>query len=125
MPKNLQKSLHHSYLRQKGLFTIDCSVKIFTAVEIETLNKYGHWFMGLSNGDLEPFTKEQKDFTKIFMNNLLPETEYQKLWFKYLGRKQLELENPEKFKLDYQFKEEGFHTREDYFKLHPYMRNRK
>ncbi|MDY2588201.1 DUF413 domain-containing protein [Winogradskyella aquimaris] len=118
------KSSHLNYLKVKGEFKIACSLRIFTQEEIELLKQFGHWFEGLANGDLEPFTEVQKSFVRVFTENMTPQTKHELLWFKYLGRLKLEQENPEKFKLDYSYEEQGFHTREDYYKLHPHRRNR-
>ncbi|WP_426432454.1 DUF413 domain-containing protein [Winogradskyella sp. HB-48] len=97
---------------------------MFTQEEIELLKQFGHWFEGLANVDLVPFIEVQKAFVRVFTENTRPQTKHEILWFKYLGRLKLEQENLEKFKLDYSFKEQGFHTRADYYKLLPDRRNR-
>ncbi|WP_370477197.1 DUF413 domain-containing protein [Tamlana flava] len=119
------KSVHLDYIKAKGAFSVDCSFQIFSKEEIDVLQKYGHWFNGLVNGDLKPLTEAQKRFVEVVQEGLTPSNLFEKAWVKYLGRKRLEDENPELFKLSYQYKEEGFHTREDYYKLHPSRRNRK
>ena len=118
------KKDHFIYLKDKGYFNIQCSLNTFTIEEIKILKKYGYWFNGLTNGDLTPFTKKQKQFVTVFMNNAVPKTVFEKIWFRYLFRRQQEPDDPNLFNLDYQIKEEGFHTREDYYKLHPSRRNR-
>lgn len=119
------KSIHLEYIKSKGAFTIDCSFQIFSKEEIEVLQKFGHWFHGLVSGELKPLTVEQKQFIQVIKEKRSPNTLYEKAWMKYLGRKRLEEANPEVFKLNFQYKEDGFHTREDYYLLHPSRRNRK
>ena len=46
--------------------------------------------MGLTNGDLLPFNDSQKHFIKVAKKETKPETDYEKLWFKYLRRKEIE-----------------------------------
>lgn len=119
-----RKLEHLEYLEQKGEFNIACSQTIFSQEEISHLKQYGHWFQGLTNGDLKPFTVSQKSFVKVFTEQVSPASEFEILWFKYLGRLKLEKEHPEGFKKAYSFKEQSFYTREDYYTLHPDRRNR-
>ena len=116
------KEEHNKYINSKGEFNILCSMKIFSEKEIILLRKYGNWFTGLINGDIEPFTKKQIEFIKTFQNSITPNTFEEIAWFKYNGRLKLELENPEKFKLNYTVKGDDFFSRDDYYKMHPYKK---
>lgn len=118
------KEEHLRYLRTKGEFTVDCSHVIFSLEEIEILQKYGHWFRALMNGTLIPFTELQKRFIAVMNHDEDPFSFEEKAWFKYLGRKKLEIEKPESFRINYMFEEDMFFTRDDYYKLHPGKRNR-
>jgi uncharacterized protein len=118
------KAEHIKYLKSKGDFNINCCNSIFSNYEIEILKKYGNWFLGLTNGDLKPFSESQERFLQVANDKRKPETEMEKTWFKYLGRQKLEVENPEKFKLNYKIEDDSFFSRDDYYKLHPYKKNK-
>ena len=60
--KVIQKE-HLDYLRKKGPFPLNCSCEIFTNEQIELLKKYGYWFKALTEGELEPYTNDQKHFS--------------------------------------------------------------
>ena len=117
------KEEHLKYLESKGEFKIKCSLAIFSEKEVTLLKKYGNWFYGLVNNELESFTETQKKFIEKFEKNLKPETFGEKTWFKYQGRLKLEKEKPEKFKLDYSIKGDDFFSRDDYYKTHPEKKN--
>tara|TARA_R110001606_G_scaffold152205_1_gene292897 strand:- start:525 stop:890 length:366 start_codon:yes stop_codon:yes gene_type:complete len=117
------KEEHIKYLKSKGEFKPICSLAIFSNKEIELLRKFGNWFIGLNNGELEPFNETQKKFIQVFENSLKPETFEEKTWFKYVGRLKLEKEKPEKFKLNYSVKGDDFYSRDDYYKVHSEKKN--
>lgn len=118
------KEEHLRYLKTKGEFIVDCSHAIFSLEEIEILQKYGHWFRALTEGTLEPFTELQRRFISVMKHDEDPFSVEEKAWFKYLGRKKLEIEKPESFQINYMFEEDMFFSREDYYKLHPYKKNK-
>src|SRR5271157_3471030 len=70
------KDNHINYLKNKRKFTPDCNHAIFTLSEISLLEKYGNWFMGLTNGDLLPFNDSQEHFIKVAKKEIKPETDY-------------------------------------------------
>lgn len=45
-----EKIKHQNLIKSKGDFAVDCSHAIFSEEELETLRKYGHWFMALTRG---------------------------------------------------------------------------
>ena len=118
------KKEHLDYIKSNGNFKFECSLAIFSPEEIELLRKYGNWFRGLSNGDLKPLTTLQEDFIKVANQKIKPKTFEEITWFKYCGRVKLEKENPEKFNLNFTLNDNEFFSREDYYKLHPFKKNR-
>lgn len=119
-----RKKIHLDYIKEHGEFHVDCSHAIFSTEEIEILQKYGHWFRALTDGTILPFTELQKRFIAVMNHDEDPFSIEEKAWFKYLGRKKLEVEKPESFRINYMFEEDMFFTREDYYKLHSGRRNR-
>lgn len=117
------KEEHLRYLKTKGEFIVACSHAIFSLEEIEILQKYGHWFRALTESTLEPFTELQRRFISVMNHNEDPFSVEEKAWFKYLGRKRLEIEKPESFQINYMFEEDMFFSRADFYKLHPYKKN--
>ena len=71
------KDSYINYLMNKGKFIPDCNHAIFTISEIELLEKYGNWFMGLTNGDLIPINDSQEHFIKVVRKEIKPETDYE------------------------------------------------
>tara|TARA_B110001452_G_C15160239_1_gene403571 strand:- start:558 stop:926 length:369 start_codon:yes stop_codon:yes gene_type:complete len=115
---------HNKYLKLKGDFNFDCPHLLFNESERKLLKKYGNWFLGLTIGDLKPFTKSQKQFIKVANGKKKPETKMEKIWSKFLCRKKLEKENPEKFNLNYMTQKDNFFSRDDFYKLHPNKKNK-
>lgn len=114
---------HLNYVKEKGKFTVDCSHAIFTNEEIEILEKWGNWFMALTEGELEPLTELQTEFIKVAKGLRSPFSIEEKAWFKYQGRKRLEREKGEKFNLHYEPEDDTFYSRNDVKKLRGMMRN--
>lgn len=88
---NNEAKKHQEYLKAKGQFTIACNPVIFSHEEIALLEKYGYWFEALAEGGLLPFSAEQKQFVEVAQMRKKPETLYEKLWFRYIKRKEIEL----------------------------------
>ena len=84
------KETHLSYIEAKGKFTIACNRIIFAPQEIELLEKYGHWFEALTGGTLSPFNSEQEHFIEAVKGARPPETDHEKVWSKYVKRKDIE-----------------------------------
>ena len=118
------RSEHLRYLKEKGPFRIDCSTSIFSMEEVAILEKYGHWFAGLTSDILRPFTYKQERFVTVARNEAAPESDMERAWYKYLGRKKIESENPASLSLNYSFEDEGFQTREGYYKMNPHRKGR-
>jgi uncharacterized protein YifE (UPF0438 family) len=88
--RNDDKKTHFNYIEAKGKFTVACNHIIFSDIEIELLEKYGHWFEALTSGELSPFNPEQKQFVEAARLNIPPQTDYEKVWVKYIKRRQIE-----------------------------------
>lgn len=115
------RNQHLNYIASKGLFIVDCNKKIFSKEELELLSKYGHWFNALTSGELEPFTNQQMDFIMVARFNKLPITMEEKVWYKYLKRKQLETEDENKLFLQYHIEYDTFYKRDMAKKLRGMM----
>jgi len=111
------KGEHLDFLSRKGLFEVDCSHEIFNITELALLEKWGHWFMALTSGDLLPFTEAQKRFISVMKREAKPETIEEVAWFKYLGRKAVEKKYGDSLSVRYQTEEDTFYSREDKKKL--------
>ncbi|MDN3203778.1 DUF413 domain-containing protein [Algoriphagus sediminis] len=112
---------HLRYLHQSGEFTIDVSLAIFSPEEIENLRRFGHWYEALTLGLIEPVSEPQKEFIRSARGEKSPTTEHEIAWYKYLGRKKLESDDPDKFKLNYQAREKGFYTRQQFKQMRSMM----
>ncbi|WP_439474489.1 DUF413 domain-containing protein [Algoriphagus formosus] len=115
------KSDHLKYIHDSGEFTIDVSRAIFSKEEIELLQNFGHWYEALTLGYIDPVSIQQEEFIECTKGMRKPVTKHELVWSKYLGRKRLEAEEPEKFKLNYQSKEEGFYTRDQFRQMKSMM----
>ncbi len=67
-------------------FQIRTSTDIVTHEEIEILRSYGRPFDRLMTGKLQPETEAQRRFVSVCRGEATPETEYEKVWWKYLQR---------------------------------------
>ncbi len=76
----------------RGLFDIRCSRAIFTDNEIEILERYGRQFEHLISGVRTPETGAQKRFVEVSRGKREPDTEYERVWWKYLKRVEWEKE---------------------------------
>ncbi len=63
------KAGHLAYLNQKGTFDLEGDTAIFNNEEIEMLEKWGHWYKGLTDGELIPFTELQNRFVGVMKDN--------------------------------------------------------
>lgn len=111
------KGEHLEYVAQKGLFNVDCSHEIFSYEELQILEKWDYWFMGLTSGDLQPFTEAQERFIKVMNKELKPETVEERSWFKYLGRKAVEKKYGDSLKVKYIDEDNTFYSQQDLKKM--------
>ncbi|MBU1014151.1 MAG: DUF413 domain-containing protein [Bacteroidetes bacterium] len=109
---SIKEELHKNYLKQKGRFVVDCNTFIFSIEEIEILERYGHWFKAICNGDLEIFTERQRRFIQAMKGEREPFSPEEVAWHKYLGRKKVEAKYGDKFQYHYVPEEDGFYSRE-------------
>jgi uncharacterized protein YifE (UPF0438 family) len=63
---------------------------VFSQSELEVLAKYGHWFMALQNGWIEPNTPSQAHFIACCNGDAETATSQEKLWIKYITSVRLE-----------------------------------
>ncbi|EAZ83056.1 DUF413 domain-containing protein [Algoriphagus machipongonensis] len=103
---------HQNLIKRKGTFIVDCSHAIFSEEELDTLKKYGHWFMALTSGELNPISELQGEFIKVAKREKNPTSPFEWAWFKYLGRKRIEEEHGDRLKIQYTPKEDSFYSRE-------------
>ena len=106
------KHEHLQYLKEKGRFTVDCGLVIFSPEEIEILEKYGHWFQALTNGELQPITEMQENFIRVAKGERKPFSEFEQAWFRYLGRKRIEAKDGDSLKAQYVPESDSFYNRE-------------
>lgn len=86
---------HLVYLRKTD-FIVDVNPDIFSKDELNILKKYGNWFLALTGGDVKPFTDSQKRFIKVVNDEEEPSGKYEKAWWKYVKRKEIENRNEKK-----------------------------
>ncbi len=67
-------------------FRIATDTEIFDREEIEMLTRYGRQFERLMHGDRKPETSLQQRFVEVCRGDAEPESKYEKVWVKYLGR---------------------------------------
>lgn len=111
------KGEHLEFNAHKGLFHIDCDLKIFSQEEIEIIEKWGHWFMALVSGELKPFTESQERFIKVMKGEIGPGSLEEKAWFKYLGRKAVEKKYGDRLKVKYEAEDDTFYSIDDRKKM--------
>jgi uncharacterized protein YifE (UPF0438 family) len=67
-------------------FVIRTTKAIFDSHEFEILSRYGMQFERLMKGQRAPTTPAQERFIRMCKNEVDPESEYEKVWWKYLRR---------------------------------------
>ena len=111
------KGEHLEYKDKMGLFHFDHNPHIFSKEQMEILEKWGYWFMGLVSGDLKPFTEAQVRFIKVAKGELKANTPEEKAWFIYLGRKAALNKYGERVNVRYEAEDDTFYSSEDKKKL--------
>lgn len=106
------KGEHLEYVANKGLFNVDCSHEIFSTEELQILEKWGYWFMGLTSGDLQPYTEAQERFIKVMKKEVKPVTLEERAWFKYLGRKAVVKKYGDRINVRYKDEDNAFYSRQ-------------
>jgi uncharacterized protein YifE (UPF0438 family) len=82
-------SIPEKYQRYfKKPFVIKClkASEVFTQEEIHLLKKYGNWMKALMDGEIVPATQEQERFVRACKEEAEPESQYERLWMRYLFR---------------------------------------
>ncbi|RKD90047.1 DUF413 domain-containing protein [Mangrovibacterium diazotrophicum] len=106
------KQQHLAFVRERGPFKLDCSAVIFGTDELELLHQWGHWFQGLQDGTLEPFTELQRNFIAVCRGEQKAISVEEKAWFKYINRKRIEAKSGDSLRQHYEYREQGFYTRD-------------
>lgn len=106
------KEKHLSFIRIKEPFKLKCRTVTFNTDQIEILEKYGHWFQALTDGEIEPITAMQKEFIKVAKKEKDPISTFEWAWFKYLFRLEYESENKHIVEGDYRLEEDSFYNRD-------------
>lgn len=84
----MQKKEHIQFLREGfELKTLKHIQYDFSEEEKQILRKYGAWFTALMHGMVQPFTSEQKHFVKVCWGEADPDTEYERIWYRYISTK--------------------------------------
>jgi uncharacterized protein YifE (UPF0438 family) len=115
---------HKEYL-SKGDYPLRCQTKIFTPEEIEIIKRLGYWLEGLINGELKPITKAQQNFIAVMIEQIPPTTNEEVAWFKYINRCRIEKKLGDKLNVSYKAEDSSFFSRDDYYKLQSYKKNRR
>jgi len=79
----------HIFFR-KEKFKISCSTGIFSVDEREFLMNYGSWLKALADGKIQPYTLAQEHFLQVVKGSEEPNTEHEKIWWRYIKRCELE-----------------------------------
>ncbi|MAP55114.1 MAG: hypothetical protein CL605_09450 [Altibacter sp.] len=116
MPQSDLKKIHLKFLKEQGPFTIACNHIIFSNEEISLLQKYGHWFRALENGELPPITEKQRLFVEVASGKKTPVSFEEYTWFKYKARLRIEEQKGDILYRTPTYIENGFYTRDDYNK---------
>jgi uncharacterized protein YifE (UPF0438 family) len=103
---------HSEYIKTHGPYSIQCNRIIFNEEEIETIIQYGHWFEGLQNGTLIPLNEAQKQFVEVANFRSQPITKFEKTWFKYLNRKEIEIKSKDTLYKEPKLEEDTFYSRD-------------
>lgn len=59
----------------------------FSEDEKAILVEYGRWMQAMSDVEVEPVTPAQMHFIEVCAELVEPETEFERVWMKYLSRK--------------------------------------
>ena len=108
------KEYHLKYFKDKGDFIPANSLKGVPAFDEETIQlikTYGHWFNGLMNGELLPYTEKQR----LFINAIAEENPIsieEQAWHKYLKRKELKETYREAMRRQPSLEDDSWYSRE-------------
>jgi uncharacterized protein len=106
------KAEHLEYLKQKGPFDLEGDTAIFNNEEIQLLQQWGHWYNGLSSGELIPFTELQRRFVSVMKGEFDPFSLDEHAWFRYLGRKRVKEQKGDRFNPQHHIEDDNFYSRE-------------
>jgi len=110
---SIKEELHKNYIQRKGRFTIECNILVFSTEEIAILQKWGHWFKALCDGELSPFSWKQERFIQVMKGEEEPFSLHEQAWYKYIGRKKVEALYGDSLYANYDPEEEGFYSKEE------------
>lgn len=109
---SIKEELHKNYIRSKGRFEIDCNTVIFSSEEIGMLEKWGHWYRALCNGDVELYSEKQRRIVQTANGDREPFSIEEQVWNKYLGRKKVEAKYGDKLEYNYVPEADNFFSRD-------------
>ncbi len=113
---NKEKQKHLSLLNSS--FITEGGKKFFSPKELLLLKKYGAWLQAIYHQEVKAITKKQLDFFICMHTNTPPVDEVANLFFRYIGRINIEKNNSQKLKLNYVWDNNEFYSREQYHHLH-------
>jgi uncharacterized protein YifE (UPF0438 family) len=87
-------SAEHQRYRRMG-FEPHVPSELFGEDEIEMLRTYGSWLAALMGGRIEPESPDQEHFVKVCKGEVEPQTQFERVWVRYVKRKLWEAENPD------------------------------
>ena len=108
----MTKKDHLDYIKKHGDYSFDCNRIIFEEVEVEIIENYGHWFEALTNGVLESLNEEHKRFVEVSNFRAEPITKFEKAWWKYLKRKEIEVNYKDSLYKEHNLKQDSFYNRD-------------
>lgn len=108
------KAEHLAYLKWKGTFDLEGDTVILNEEEIEMLEKWGHWYKGLTEGELTPFTELQERFVGVMKGEFQPFSLHELAWFRYLGRKRIKDKLGDRFNPHHHIEDDTFYSRDMY-----------
>lgn len=83
----------HLELLRKGREPFDLGIQRFEIFSVEErfiLSRYGTWLQALAESRIEPVTADQVRFLKVCGDELEPESEFERLWWKLKKRREFE-----------------------------------
>lgn len=103
---------HKAYIKKQGEFAFSCNRTIFIDEEINLVIKYGHWFKALQSGTLLPLNEEQRRFVEVANFQAEPITQFEKVWWKYLKRQKIEIDNKDILNVEPKLEQDSFYSRD-------------
>ena len=117
----MNKQHHLKFIKDQGSFRFECNRIVFEDVEIEIIEKYGHWFNALQKGALSPLNDNQKRFVEVANFRIEPNSQHEKAWWKYLKRMVIDVNAKDTLYKQYKLENDTFYSRDMVKQLHEQM----